>query len=457
VSATVHISEDSAPKRQLSVPFFSCPRRYSDVSQEKESEFKYVHERFEESDLLPPLAIALAGDSLDKAFEVFLAAFSPRDTSLTSSSPGLESISASFIILMLDTFYTQQFTRGYGDPVNWLTDPTILRNVKLELDSKESVASSKVIGAFGSTIYPNILFQKDNTVGIYRSFSKEHSILSRNADFFGAGIEYSTYESATPITAEPSESITTPPSSRISDIRPEQLNSYLNLPSNISLFPLAEPPTVPQTPNHPPESPSFFSPSFSKDLAAASTNRDPRIHTINIPFRLDVPTRSQSYPTTPGPQRSGPLSSSYSSIGRSQTSHRSSRRPLDTTLTNITPITAKELEDLIATGSVLLIDIRAFSAYAKGRLADAINVCIPTVLLKRSSLSLTDISDSIVSRGDRGRFAGWKEAQGIVLYDADSLRVKDSHPLVTLAAKFVEAGFERTTYGLIGTTPSIQY
>ena len=338
--------------------------------------------------------------------------------------------------------------------MNWLTDPTILRNVKLELDSTESVASSKVIGVFGSTIYPNIVFQKENTVGIYRSFSKEHSILSRNADFFGAGIEYSTYESATPITAEPSESITTPPSSQISDIRPEQLNSYLNLPSNISLFPLADPPTVPQTPNQPPESPSFFSPSFSRDLAAASGN-DPRIRTINLPLRLNVPTRSLSYPTTPGPQRSGPLSSSYSSISRSQASHRSSR-PLDATLPSITPITAKELENLIEKGSVLLIDIRAFSAYAKARLADAINVCIPTVLLKRSSLSLTDILDSIVSRGDRGRFAGWKEAQGIVLYDADSLRVKDSHPLVTLAAKFVEAGFERTTYGLIGTTPSLQ-
>lgn len=408
-----------------------------------------MRERFEESDLLPPLVIAAAGNTLEKVFEVFFTAFTPRDTSVTGSSPGLESMPSLSFTLIVDAFFIQQFNRGYGDPVNWLSDPALLRNAELELDSKELLASSKVIGIFGSTIYPNILFQQKNIIGMYASFSKEQSILSRNADFFGAGIEYSTYESATPVTAEPSETITTPPSSNIPDLRPEQLTNYINLPANVSLYPFADRSTVPQTPNQPPESPSFFSPSFSKDLASSSLSHDPRVRTVNIPFHLDIPTRSQSYPTTPGPQRSGPLFSSYSSISRSQTSHRN-RRPLETALPNVTPISVTELGSLIATGSLLLIDIRAFSAFAKGRLVSAINVCIPTVLLKRSSLSLSDISDSIVSRGDRGRFAGWKEAQGIVLYDADSLRVKDSHPLATLAAKFVEAGFERPTYGLIG-------
>jgi len=98
---------------------------------------------------------------------------------------------------------------------------------------------------------------------------------------------------------------------------------------------------------------------------------------------------------------------------------------------------------------MLLVDIRAFAAYAKSRLVGAVNICIPTVLLKRPSLSLDDISKSI-SRENRGRFAKWKEADGIVIYDADSLRVKDSYPLATLAMKFLEAGFERSTYGLSG-------
>jgi len=98
----------------------------------------------------------------------------------------------------------------------------------------------------------------------------------------------------------------------------------------------------------------------------------------------------------------------------------------------------------------VVIDIRAFAAFAKARCTDAINVCIPTVLLKRASLTLEDIEAMVVSSGERGRFARWKEADGIVIYDADSLRVKDSYRLATLATKFIEAGFKNTTYGLIG-------
>jgi protein-tyrosine phosphatase len=118
-------------------------------------------------------------------------------------------------------------------------------------------------------------------------------------------------------------------------------------------------------------------------------------------------------------------------------------------------VTPRDLETLLATRDFLVIDIRAFAAYAKSRLVNSINVCIPTVLLKRRTLTVDDISESIVSKGDRGRFSRWKEVDGIVIYDADSLRVKDSYPLATLAGKFVEAGFQRTTYGLIGTPPPL--
>ena len=114
------------------------------------------------------------------------------------------------------------------------------------------------------------------------------------------------------------------------------------------------------------------------------------------------------------------------------------------------PASSLVLTHLLSSRSMLLIDIRAFAAYAKSRLVGAIHICIPTVLLKRSSLSLESISESIVSKGDQRRFAKWKDADGIVIYDADSLRVKDSYPLATLAAKFLEAGFEQPIYGLSG-------
>jgi Rhodanese-like domain len=454
VSAAVRLPEDKFSGARPLLPFFSCPRKYSNFSQANDGDPGYLNERFEESDVLPSIAVALKAHSIEDALKGIFTAFPPRDSVMTDPTPESERNLLTSSMLIIDGVMIHQFLRGYGSNLTWLDDSSLQRNAKLEIDTHETLASSKVIGAFGSLLQPTILFQHNNIIGIYSPLSKEFSILSKCADFFEAGVEYSTYDLISPVTAEPSATVTTPPSATMDDVQFTPLNNYINLPSNVSLFPFPNKASqVSQAPNRPAESPSFFSPSFADHLRPSTTTtvHDPRVRTVNFPLQLNSPTRSQSYPSTPSPFRSGALSSSYSSMSRSQTSSLSARRSSDSPPPNITPVTSQELEKLIADGlDILLIDIRAFAAYAKSRLTDAINVCIPTVLLKRSSLSMSDISGSIVSKGDRGRFGGWKEADGIVLYDADSLRVKDSHPLATLAGKFKEAGFEGTTYGLIG-------
>jgi hypothetical protein len=358
--------------------------------------------------------------------------------------------------LMSGDFFMEQFARGYGVHVNWLTDAASLRKAKLEIISDRFLASSKVIGIF--ELHANILFQQNNILGVYFPGSKEHFILSGNADFFEAGIQYSisldpdSPESETPMAMEV-DPLATSPSTKMNMTNAPTMNALLNLPVTVPLFPFPDGKNrIPQTPTQPPESPSFFSPSFTDHLSTSPSSRhDPRIHTINIPFHLNSPTRSQSYPTTPSPVRANQqTSTSYSSIGRSKT-HRTLRRPSDSPPPNITPVTARDLDGLLPGGDYLIIDIRAFAAYAKSRLTNAINVCIPTMLLKRSSLTVDDILQSIVSKSDKGRFARWKEVDGIVIYDSDSIRVRDSYPLATLAGKFLEAGFNKTTYGVIGT------
>ena len=364
--------------------------------------------------------------------------------------------------LIVDTFFRQQFTRGCGVQINWLDDPALIRNTKLEFDNNQSLASSKIVGVFGTPIQPRILFLRHHQIGLYNPLTRSPSMLSHNSDFFEAGIEYSSKLSPLDVIAtEPSqpEEMGSPQTTDLPP--PEQLSSILHLPPNVNLFSFQEstartPTTAEIPPNDIPESPSFFSPSFADHLSSSRHTRpDPRIHTANIPLRLTSPIRSQTYPSTPSPVRAGPIPPpqlNYNSISRSQASSRlAARRPSDIPPPKITPVTPSELSVLLDNRDMLVIDIRAFAAYAKGRLVDSINVCIPTVLLKRASLSLDDISESIVSRGDRGRFARWKEADGIVIYDADSLRVKDAYPLATLAIKFAEAGFDRVTYGLTGT------
>src|SRR5271170_8497940 len=118
--------------------------------------------------------------------------------------------------------------------MNWLSDPALLRNAKLELDSQEALSSSKVIGVFGSILHPNIIFQQTTNVGIYSSLTKEFSILSQNNDFFEAGIQFSTFSNPpTPLTAEPQQNSPTdpgtPPSSKMDETVSENLSAYLNL------------------------------------------------------------------------------------------------------------------------------------------------------------------------------------------------------------------------------------
>lgn len=361
------------------------------------------------------------------------------------------------LYLIVDDFFKQQFARGLGVQVNWVTDPASIRNAKLELNTNQDLVSAKVIGLLGSTVQPDILCLRRQEIGIYTSVTKTYSTLSHNGDFFEAGVEYSSFDlSQVSAPVDPPMDIDTPQLIPVDQVPPQNLSSILKLPPNVNLFDFnrraPETSAVEGPKGDTPGSPSFFSPSFADHLSNSNYNRpDPRIHTANIPLRLTTPTRSQTYPSTPSSMRSGLVSPlNYSMTSRSQASSRQSRRPSDTPLPHITPITPAELGTLFDKQTVLVIDIRAFAAFAKGRLVDSINVCIPTVLLKRTSLSLDDISDGIVSKDDRGRFAKWKDADGILIYDADSLRVKDAYPIATLAAKFAEEGFDRITYGLTG-------
>ena len=300
---------------------------------------------------------------------------------------------------------------------------------------------------------PKVLLEQSGNIGVYLAWSKEYLFLSQSTDFFEAGLEFSKRDTAIAISPNRNEEFTTPTLHSIVDdtVPAEPLNSAPTAPSN----PLSsnQTPTM-QTLQRRPGSPSFFSPTFAEHLKSSS-RRDPRIHTAHIPLTLTSPTRSQSFPQNVSAFLPPPLAAPFAPKRRIQTFNRENRRASEVPGANILPIMPAELQILLRQRDILVIDIRAFASFAKSRLVGAINVCIPTVLLKRPSLSLDDISDSILSKGDRGRFVKWKEVDGIVIYDVDSLRVKDSYPLATLATKFVEEGFEGTTYGLTGIYLSV--
>lgn len=92
----------------------------------------------------------------------------------------------------------------------------------------------------------------------------------------------------------------------------------------------------------------------------------------------------------------------------------------------------------------LLLDLRVFPQFSVSRLSGAINLCIPTTLLKRPSFNVERLADTFTKEEERARFAGWKEAKYIVVYDASSAQMKDAVSSINTLKKFTNEGWEGT-------------
>ena len=85
---------------------------------------------------------------------------------------------------------------------------------------------------------------------------------------------------------------------------------------------------------------------------------------------------------------------------------------------------------------LLILDLRVFPQYSKSRISGAINLCIPTTLLKRSSFNVQKLSETFTKEKERARFAQWRDAKFIVVYDAASMQLKDATSSVNTLKKF---------------------
>lgn len=72
---------------------------------------------------------------------------------------------------------------------------------------------------------------------------------------------------------------------------------------------------------------------------------------------------------------------------------------------------------------VLILDVRTPIFYNMSRIKTAINICIPTTLLKRPSFNVSRLSETIQAPESKERFEKWKTAKYIVVYDGDAFSV----------------------------------
>ena len=116
-------------------------------------------------------------------------------------------------------------------------------------------------------------------------------------------------------------------------------------------------------------------------------------------------------------------------------------------LTNSGPrlISPQYVVDLLKTSppqDILLLDLRVFPQFSVSRLSGAINLCIPTTLLKRASFNVQKLADTFTKDEEKAKFAEWKEAKYIVVYDATAAQLKDAGSSVNTLKKFTSEGWE---------------
>jgi tyrosine-protein phosphatase 2/3 len=116
-------------------------------------------------------------------------------------------------------------------------------------------------------------------------------------------------------------------------------------------------------------------------------------------------------------------------------------------------ISCSQLKDMLdnpLATQFLLLDLRVAPQYSYFRIRGALNLCIPTTLLKRPSFNLAKLTETFKVDEEKAHFSTWKESQYIVVYDARSTEKKDATSAIHTLKKFTNEGWEGRPYILCG-------
>lgn len=90
----------------------------------------------------------------------------------------------------------------------------------------------------------------------------------------------------------------------------------------------------------------------------------------------------------------------------------------------------------------LVLDLRVYPQYAAARIRGALNLCIPTTLLKRPVFTVSKLADTFSSDADKAKFGTWKTAKYIIVYDAATSSPKEAVTSINVLKKFVTEGWK---------------
>lgn len=115
-------------------------------------------------------------------------------------------------------------------------------------------------------------------------------------------------------------------------------------------------------------------------------------------------------------------------------------------------VAAQDIAHLLKSSpqSVLLLDLRVSPQYSQSRIIGALNLCIPTTLLKRPSYNVQRLVDTFTIESERVKFSRWKETQSIVVYDGSSSLLRDATSSLNTLKKFTNEGWKGNAFVVRG-------
>ena len=116
----------------------------------------------------------------------------------------------------------------------------------------------------------------------------------------------------------------------------------------------------------------------------------------------------------------------------------------------ISPSQLKDIIEHSPEDDYLILDVRVSTQYAQSRIPDALNLCIPTTLLKRATFDLQKLLKTLQTEEDQEKFAQWRKAKYLIVYDASSSEKRDANSAMNMLKKFANEGFSGNSYLLRG-------
>jgi hypothetical protein len=198
----------------------------------------------------------------------------------------------------------------------------------------------------------------------------------------------------------------------------------------------------PASPKRPLSSPyintaRYIRPSLASFTHVDSSNAPESLQVISDePMQISLPGSATTSPQSPLTPRAETLPANFPKIA----------------LSGIPFAAPAEIATIINSenADVLLLDMRVSNQYARSRIRGALNLCVPTTLLKRPAYDTKRLAATFDSPEQRQKFEGWPNYRYVIVYDGNSSPRKDASSCENMLKKFDKAGWKGASYIISG-------